>query len=158
MARRVRRREAGGHWKVRGGWLALGVLNCAKRCGGRRPVALGIAWAYRSRGSGVLVELSRCKPAGPRNPRCASTGGGGDCGDGARGVWLRPRLRFARDGARRAQNFLRYLARQWRFFAQGCPLMSVSGSLFQASSPREDTGRTDSAYTARRQEKEFSYD
>jgi len=47
------------------------------------------------------------------------------------GHWCTP-LRLARDGRGGRSILLRFLARQWRLFAQGFALMSVDGNSFHA--------------------------
>src|ERR1017187_7369402 len=70
-------------WLLRGRPNCQGVFDGAKRERVGRPEAVGLREAYRIARSGGLVRCSQTRAAGPRNPRCASIGGGGDCGDGA---------------------------------------------------------------------------
>ena len=69
----------------RGGMLVSGcAFDGAKRERVGGAEAAGLREAYGIARSGGLVELPQTEAAGPRNPRCASTGGGGDCGGRAR--------------------------------------------------------------------------
>ena len=81
-SQRDRLRVEGGlaRWLLRGRPNCQGVFDCAKRERVGGPAVVGLREAYRIARSGGLVELPQTQAAGPRNPRCASIGGGGDCG------------------------------------------------------------------------------